>query len=125
MPRRSLKGFIRFVAQLQVAKPSDPGVRILTIHRVKGLEFKAVAIVGAYDGALPDYRAKSQATLQEERRSLYVAMTRAKRSLRVSWPRITEDRWGRVHAQQTYHGFSQSPDCSRSSSRSYVPSTGD
>ena len=83
-----------------MAKPSDPGVRILTIHRVKGLEFKAVAIVGAYDGALPDYRAKSQATLQEERRSLYVAMTRAKRSLRVSWPRITEDRWGRVHAQQ-------------------------
>lgn len=99
-PRRSLKGFLRHVAKNQTAKPSDPGVRILTIHRVKGLEFKAVAIVGAYEGAIPDFRARSLKQLQEERRTLYVAMTRARRTLRVSWPQTTRDRYDRIHHQQ-------------------------
>lgn len=97
---RTLKGYLRFVSRAQMARPSDRGVRGLTIHRVKGLEFKAVAIVGVQDGALPDYRARTLAEVDEERRSFYVAMTRAKRALRLSWPEVTEDRYGRVHRQR-------------------------
>lgn len=97
---RSLKGFLRHVSRAQLAKPTDPGIRVLTIHRVKGLEFRAVALVGAHDGALPDYRAKKEDDLNAERRSLYVAMTRARRALHISWARIAVDRWGREHVRQ-------------------------
>lgn len=97
---RSMIGFLRFVGREQLARPTDPGIRVLTIHRVKGLEFKAVALVGVYDGALPDYRARTPAKLNAERRSLYVAMTRARRMLRVSWPAQTFDRSNRSHSQQ-------------------------
>ncbi|HEY9226967.1 MAG TPA: ATP-dependent helicase [Gemmatimonadaceae bacterium] len=98
--QRTMKGFLRFVDRVALAKPTDPGIRILTIHRVKGLEFKAVALVGMQDGVLPDYRARSPRDVDAERRSLYVAMTRAKRALRVSWQARTLDRWNRVHQQR-------------------------
>lgn len=96
---RSIAGFLRDVARVQRSRPSDPGIRVMTIHRVKGLEFKAVAVVGAYEGALPDYRAQSSQELDAERRSFYVAMTRAARSLHLTWPRVTRDRYGRSHRQ--------------------------
>ncbi len=99
LQQRSIRGFLRYVSREQLAKPTDPGIRILTIHRVKGLEFKAVALVGAYEGALPDYRARTADQIDGERRGLYVAMTRAQRALRVSWPQTTVDRWGRIHKQ--------------------------
>jgi hypothetical protein len=97
---RSIRGFLRHVARAQLSKPSDPGIRILTIHRVKGLEFRAVAVVGVREGALPDYRATSSRQIEAERRGLYVAMTRAQRALHLSWPRTTTDRWNRKHQQQ-------------------------
>lgn len=100
LQQRSIKGFLRSVARSQLAKATDPGIRILTIHRVKGLEFKAVALIGVRDGALPDYRANSHSDIESERRSLYVAMTRAQRILRISWPKVTFDRWNKPHQQQ-------------------------
>lgn len=97
--KRSLRGFLRHLTRAQLARPTDPGIRVLTIHRAKGLEFKAVALVGVYDGALPDYRARDAVQLNSERRSLYVAITRAQRVLRVSWPHLTVDRSGRSRKQ--------------------------
>jgi len=99
MHQRTVKGFLRFVARSQMAKASDPGIRVLTIHRVKGLEFRAVAIVGAREGALPDYRARTSTELDAERRGLYVAMTRAQRALHISWSQTTIDRQKRVHRE--------------------------
>ena len=72
---------------------------MLTIDRAKGLEFKAVALVGARDGLIPHYRAESLHEQNEDRRRLYVAMTRASRELLVSWPTTTYDRFGRSHTQ--------------------------
>jgi DNA helicase-2/ATP-dependent DNA helicase PcrA len=74
-------------------------VRLLTIDRAKGLEFKAVALVGVRDGLIPHYRANSPHENKEERRRLYVAMTRAARELVVTWPTETVDRYGRTHWQ--------------------------
>lgn len=68
------------------------GVQLMTIHRSKGLEFKYVYIVGAVDGSLPHDFALDSARkgkyeyLEEERRLLYVAMTRAKEHLMISIP---------------------------------------
>ena len=96
---RSPKGFLVHLARTQRTRPTDPGVRLLTIDRAKGLEFKAVALVGARDGLIPHYRADSPQERDEDRRRLYVAMTRASRDLLVSWPRTTHDRYGRSHTQ--------------------------
>ncbi len=97
---RNISGFLQHVSKLERTRPTDPGVRALTIHRVKGLEFKAVALVDARDGMIPHYRSKSDEEINEERRSFYVAMTRASRSLHISWPRTTTDRYRRTHRQE-------------------------
>ncbi len=96
---RSPKGFLVHLARTQRTRPTDPGVRLLTFDRAKGLEFKAVALTGVRDGLLPHYRADSGQERDEDRRRLYVAMTRASRELLMSWPETTYDRYGRSHAQ--------------------------
>lgn len=59
-------------------------VQVMTIHASKGLEFDTVFLIGAADGVLPS--ARDDADLEEERRLLYVAVTRAKRKLYISYP---------------------------------------
>ena len=61
------------------------GVQLLTLHRAKGLEFDAVAIVRVEEGELPIRQAKSDEATADERRLLYVGLTRARRHLLVSW----------------------------------------
>ena len=57
-------------------------VNIATIHSAKGLEFKVVFVVGLEDGIFPDSRkAESKGEMEEERRLMYVAVTRAKERL--------------------------------------------
>ncbi|MCQ2516106.1 MAG: UvrD-helicase domain-containing protein [Saccharofermentans sp.] len=57
-------------------------VKLMSIHSAKGLEFKAVFIIGCEDGIFPGYKSISElSALEEERRLMYVAITRAKRYL--------------------------------------------
>ncbi len=60
------------------------GVHLLTLHRAKGLEFEAVHLPRLEEGELPIRRARG-AEIEEERRLLYVGMTRAKRYLLMTW----------------------------------------
>lgn len=53
------------------------GVLVTTFHGAKGLEFDAVFVVGCEDGTIPDFRARDEKELRDERRGLYVAITRA------------------------------------------------
>lgn len=93
---RSLDGFLRHVFRVRRTRPDDPGIRLLTTHRAKGLEFKAVAVVGLAQGTFPDYRSlDSREALDEERRAFYVAVTRAARALLLTWPRTRQSRYGR------------------------------
>ncbi|MET3506880.1 ATP-dependent helicase [Halalkalibacter oceani] len=72
--------------------PASPAIQLMTVHRAKGLEFPHVYLIGAVEGGLPhDYaldalREGSDQPLEEERRLMYVAMTRAKQSLAISVP---------------------------------------
>ena len=61
------------------------GVQLLTYHRAKGLEFEAVFLPRLEEKELPIRQAKSPAEVDEERRLLYVGMTRAKRHLHLTW----------------------------------------
>ena len=68
------------------ARRPDPATVVLsTIHRAKGLEFDHVWLAGAEEGRLPHRRALAEESEPEERRLAYVAVTRARRTLYVSW----------------------------------------
>jgi ATP-dependent DNA helicase UvrD/PcrA len=78
-----------FVADLR--RRFDPGgesrrgVHLLTLHRAKGLEFDAVFLPRLEEKELPSRQSRTPAEIDEERRLLYVGMTRAKRALWLSW----------------------------------------
>lgn len=65
--------------------PEVDGVTLASLHAAKGLEWEAVFLVGLADGLLPLSRAGTAAALAEERRLLYVGLTRARTYLGLSW----------------------------------------
>ncbi|MBD0293043.1 MAG: UvrD-helicase domain-containing protein [Jiangellaceae bacterium] len=65
--------------------PVADGVTLASLHAAKGLEWDAVFVVGCHDGTLPISYADTPAQLAEERRLLYVGVTRARQWLRISW----------------------------------------
>lgn len=64
-------------------------VRMMTVHQAKGLEFPVVFVIGASDGLFPLERCIEDGTVEEERRLFYVASTRAKELLVITYPRIS------------------------------------
>ncbi|WP_394235364.1 UvrD-helicase domain-containing protein [Niallia oryzisoli] len=76
----------------QQSKQRNNAITLSTIHRAKGLEYRIVYVIGTVDGSIPhDYALESLRTgdsepLEEERRLLYVAVTRAKEELFLSVP---------------------------------------
>jgi DNA helicase-2/ATP-dependent DNA helicase PcrA len=63
-------------------------VELMTMHASKGLEYKAVIIIGANEGINPHFRAITQKEVEEERRLMYVAMTRAEQYLFITRSRV-------------------------------------
>jgi len=86
----SADGFLLFLRQTLRDDPqtaSADGVNLLTFHRAKGLEWDSVFVTGIEDGLVPIVHAKTSAAWEEERRLLYVALSRATRELHCSWAR--------------------------------------
>jgi DNA helicase-2/ATP-dependent DNA helicase PcrA len=86
------------------ARPSRPGranaeeqdaVELATFHRAKGLEWESVCVIGIEDGYVPIVHATTTAARDEERRLLYVALTRASEQLHCSWARSRRTSGGR------------------------------
>ena len=62
-------------------------VTLMTLHNAKGLEYDAVFVIGCEDGAFPHMRALEEGGEEEERRLCYVAITRARKRLYMTWTR--------------------------------------
>ena len=84
-----LDAFFRFVTEfnrraLERRKPEEEkGIRFMTYHSAKGLEFDEVFLPDCIEGIIPDGRAKKPEELEEERRSFYVALTRARKGIHI------------------------------------------
>lgn len=61
------------------------GINLLTMHTAKGLEFDTVFVISCHEGCIPYKKAKLESEIEEERRLFYVAMTRAKQKLILSY----------------------------------------
>lgn len=83
---RPLQEFLDLTDLLHGDKDKD-AVNLVTIHSAKGLEFDTVFIIGLDDGTLPHFLAKESGEIEEERRMLYVALTRARARLNLSYPK--------------------------------------
>lgn len=64
----------------------EDAVQLLTMHKSKGLEFKCVFIIDLAEGCMPSFRATSVQDIEEERRLMFVAVTRAKDYLFMMYP---------------------------------------
>lgn len=87
----SLSGFLEEIAlytDLESYNEGDDAVVLMTMHSAKGLEFPVVFLVGFEDGLFPGMRAIGDGEeMEEERRLCYVAITRAKKELFISYAR--------------------------------------
>ncbi|UNT98400.1 UvrD-helicase domain-containing protein [Xanthomonas translucens pv. translucens] len=91
-PRGATVGDLSAQLALLSRNDKDDGgnqVRMMTMHASKGLEFRYVFIVGCEDGVLPHEVSLEEGNLQEERRLLYVGITRAKEQLWMSYSKLT------------------------------------
>ena len=75
-------------------KEDGDGVYILTMHASKGLEFNTVYIPDCNEGIIPHKKSMKGDAVEEERRMLYVAMTRARRRLTISYVAGTKEEPG-------------------------------
>ncbi|HTA30554.1 MAG TPA: ATP-dependent helicase, partial [Candidatus Cybelea sp.] len=78
------------------ARRDEPGVLLSTIHQAKGLEFDVVFIIMLCDGQFPSARSvETPEGVEEERRLFYVAITRARDELYLTYPkiRVTRGTW--------------------------------
>jgi len=100
VPRPSLADFLErlTLAAGDDTTRDDPdqrgAVTLMTLHAAKGLEFPHVYLVGAEEGLLPHQRSVDEDTVAEERRLMYVGITRAMTRLTISWAG-SRSRWGK------------------------------
>jgi DNA helicase-2/ATP-dependent DNA helicase PcrA len=83
----TLREFVAELLERQSGQhePTMSAVTLATLHSAKGLEWESVYIAGASEGLLPIGYAKTEQSVEEERRLFYVGITRARRKLRLSW----------------------------------------
>lgn len=95
----SVGSFLSQVALGTTQQPNLEGVALLTVHSAKGMEFEVVFVVGMNEGTFPDYRARPGNSLEEEQRNAFVAVTRSKRLLYLTYPEMKMMPWGDVKKQ--------------------------
>ena len=88
---KGLRGFLDEMMLRQEREEDEEdavaGVTLITLHASKGLEFPHVYLIGCEEGVLPHDRSKVEGTVDEERRLLYVGITRAQKTLVLAWCR--------------------------------------
>lgn len=116
-------GMTSFVAELRARAdaqhaPAVDGVTLASLHAAKGLEWDAVFLVGLTDGTVPIQHADTPEAIEEERRLLYVGITRARRHLALSWA-LARNSGGRQTRRRSRFltGVAPEPDRARTRAR--------
>lgn len=78
---------------------NEGGLTLSTVHTMKGLEKDIVFLMGFSEGTFPDYRANTSSEIEEERNTAFVAVTRARRWLYVTYPQSRMMPWGTPRRQ--------------------------
>jgi DNA helicase-2/ATP-dependent DNA helicase PcrA len=78
---------ISLVSDQDSIQAEEDLVTLMTLHNAKGLEYDTVFVVGCEDGSFPHMRALEEGSEEEERRLCYVAITRARQRLYMTWAR--------------------------------------
>lgn len=80
-------GWVALVSDLDTGSEDDGGLWLMTLHSAKGLEFQVVFLTGLEEGVFPHSRAMEEGDIEEERRLMYVGITRARDLLAISHAR--------------------------------------
>lgn len=93
-PGTTLRQFVDelFERSAVQAEPTMAAVTLATLHSAKGLEWDTVYLLGLSEGFMPITYAKTEQAIDEERRLLYVGVTRARRLLHLSWAKTGSSR---------------------------------
>lgn len=88
----TIDSYLKFLyGRVQVLSTNNDGLRLLTMHGAKGLEFTYVCLVDVNEGIIPGKQSVTYEQIEEERRLLYVGMTRAKKILDVCYLKGTKE----------------------------------
>jgi DNA helicase II / ATP-dependent DNA helicase PcrA len=96
MAQENQQGLLEAVDQLA----GYGAVQILSGQESKGREFDTVFFAGLEEGVIPDYRSKTEEKISEERRIFYVAITRAKKEIYLSYADFRPTKYGKLLQQQ-------------------------
>jgi DNA helicase-2/ATP-dependent DNA helicase PcrA len=99
-PRASIADYLQSISLYtdHDRQKDDNGVRLMSLHASKGLEFDIVYMIGVEHGILPHEKAikdRAERGLEEERRLCYVGFTRARKMLRITWCQQRQDNFAR------------------------------
>jgi DNA helicase-2/ATP-dependent DNA helicase PcrA len=96
----SLSSFLNALALGQLTTEYTPfGMTLSTVHTMKGLEEDIVFLMGMCEGVFPDYRARTKHEIEEECNNAFVAVTRSRRWIYITYPQQRKMPWGDTKAQ--------------------------
>lgn len=97
----SLSSFRNAMALGQLAEDYNLyGLTLSTVHTMKGLEKDIVFLMGMCEGVFPDYRANTKKEIDEERNNAFVAVTRSRRWIYITYPQQRKMPWGVIKIQR-------------------------
>lgn len=101
---------VALISDADTYREKDAAVTLMTLHAAKGLEFEVVFLVGMVEGVFPHARVMFEPEeLEEERRLLYVGITRARSALYLAYPRIRSV-YGRVEGAEPSRFLAEIPE---------------
>ncbi|MBU0699875.1 ATP-dependent helicase [bacterium] len=96
----SLSSFLNAIALGQLTTEYTLfGLTLSTVHTMKGLEEEIVFLMGMCKGVFPDYRACTEQEIEEECNNVFVAVTRSRRWIYITYPRYRKMPWGDTKVQ--------------------------